>query len=105
MGDAINHSGATIPGFAEVQRGSDGYRRVTERFAEEFDDPGVDTHEFVEAGDRVLVSFTVRGRGKQSGAETSWKAWQVWTVRDGKIVQALGFTDREPALEAAGLPG
>jgi hypothetical protein len=29
----------------------------------------------------------------------------VWTVRDGRLVRWLGFTDRDAALEAAGLSG
>ena len=51
----------------------------------------------------MLVSLTNRGRGKQSGANVSWHVWQVGTVRDGKVVQAQGFTSRDEALEAVGL--
>ena len=29
--------------------------------------------------------------------------WQVWTVRDGKVVRVTLHVDREKALEAAGL--
>jgi ketosteroid isomerase-like protein len=61
-------------------------------------------HELIDAGDRVFISATFRGRGKHSGAETSWgPLWGVWTVRDGRMVRWLGFTDRDAALEAAGL--
>ena len=48
-------------------------------------------------------SLSVQGRGKQSGAETSWDVWNVWTVRDSSIARLQGFTDRDAALEAAGL--
>jgi hypothetical protein len=41
--------------------------------------------------------------GKHSGAETSWKVWGVWTMRDGRKVPFKTFTDRGVALEAAGL--
>jgi ketosteroid isomerase-like protein len=51
----------------------------------------------------VLVSVTTRGRGRQSGVEASWNVWQVWTLRDGKVVDGLGFTNRAEALEAARL--
>ena len=50
-----------------------------------------------------MAQLTLRGRGKQSGAGTTWEFWQVWTFRDGKAVQGRGFTNREEALEAAGL--
>jgi hypothetical protein len=35
--------------------------------------------------------------------ETSWDPLSVYTVRDGRLVRWLGFTDRDAALEAAGL--
>jgi ketosteroid isomerase-like protein len=37
------------------------------------------------------------------GVETSWDPLSVWTVRDGRLVRWLGFTDRDAALKAAGL--
>ena len=96
-------SGA-IPGVDGVYRGPEEYkRRIMERFGEEFHDFGADIHEFIEAGDQVLVSLTFRGRGKQSGVETRWNFWHVWTVRNGSIVHGQGFTSRTEALEAAGL--
>jgi ketosteroid isomerase-like protein len=96
-------SGALIPDLASVQRGPEGFRRINEWFWGEFDDPHVEVHELIDAGDEVFTSFTLSGRGKQSGVETAWDALSVWTVRDGRIVRWLGFTERDAALEAAGL--
>ena len=96
-------SGVLIPDLSGVLRGPEGLRRLAEVFWGEFDDPRIEVQELTDAGDQVFVSFTFRGRGKQSGAETSWDTWGVWTVRDGRLVRFLGFTDRDPALEAAGL--
>ena len=95
-------SGA-IPGGGGVFRGPEGYKRFVGWLREEFDQAGVEVDAITDAGDRVLVSVTTRGRGKQSGVEASWDVWQVWTLRDGKIVTGVGFTDRDEALEAAGL--
>jgi ketosteroid isomerase-like protein len=92
-----------IAGTGGVYKGPEGYKRFLDSFNEEFDDPRAEVHQLVEAGDHVLVSATLRGRGKQSGAETSWPVWQVWELRNGKFVHGQGFTDREQALEAAGL--
>jgi ketosteroid isomerase-like protein len=90
--------------FVGVQRGPEGFRRVVEGFWTEFDDPRIEVHQLIDAGDRVLIEATFRGRGRQSSAETSWgPLWGVWTVRDGRIVRWQGFTDRDPALDAAGL--
>ena len=96
-------SGVLIPDLASVQRGPEAFRRIIESFWGEFDDPHVELHEFIDAGDQVFTSFTLRGRGKHSGVETTWDALSVWTVRDGRLVRWLGFTDRDAALEAAGL--
>jgi uncharacterized protein len=92
-----------IPDLAGVQRGPEGLRRAVETFWGEFDDADVELHELIDAGDQVFVSATFRGRGKQSGAETSWDVWGVFTVRDKRMVRWQAFTDPDEALEAAGL--
>ena len=84
-------------------RGPEGWRRFLEGFWGEFDHARLEVHEFLEAGDQVLVTLTMRGRGKQSCAETSGTLWHLWTVQDGKVVRGQGFTSRHEALEAAGL--
>jgi ketosteroid isomerase-like protein len=92
------------PELMGVQRGPEGMRRALEMFWGEFDHAHIEVHELIDAGDQVFVSATFRGRGKQSGAETSWgPLWGVWTMRDGRMVRWQGFTDRDAALEAAGL--
>jgi ketosteroid isomerase-like protein len=86
-----------------VSRGPTGFRRLVEGFWHEFDGPHIELHELIDAGDRVFISATFRGRGKHSGAETSLDVWAVWTVRGGRVVRWLGFTDPAEALAAAGL--
>ena len=103
--DAEYLSTGTIPGSAGVYRGPEGLRRFLDWFFEEFDQPHIEVHEIIDAGDQVLVSLTNRGRGKQSGADVSWHVWQVSTVRDGKVVRSQGFTSKAEALEAVGLSG
>jgi ketosteroid isomerase-like protein len=90
-------------GARGVYRGAEGFRRFLDSFWDEFDEPNIETRDLIEAGNQVLTSATFQGRGKQSGAETSWDLWQVWTLRDGKVVRGQGFTSKEEALEAAGL--
>jgi uncharacterized protein len=92
-----------IPGITGVYRGREGFKRFMRTFWGEFDDARSEVNEFVDAGDQVLVTQTVHGRGKQSGAEGSWTFWILWAVRDGKVVRGQGFTSRDQALEAAGL--
>jgi ketosteroid isomerase-like protein len=93
----------TIPGTAAVYRGPEGLRRFLDWFWDEFADTHTEIHEFIEADDQVLVPQTLHGRGQQSGIETTWDVWIVWTLRGGTIVHGQGFTSREQALEAVGL--
>jgi ketosteroid isomerase-like protein len=96
-------SGVLIPDLSGVQRGREGLRRLTEAFFSEFDALHAEVHDLIDAGDQVFSSFTLTGRGKQSGVETTLDGWLVWTVTDCRVARLLGFTDRDPALEAAGL--
>jgi ketosteroid isomerase-like protein len=92
-----------IPGAGGVYGGTEQFRQFVDRWWGEFHAPRVEIHELIDAGDQVLASLTFRGRGKQSGVETNWGLWQLWTLRDGKAARGQGFTSRDEALEAAGL--
>ena len=92
-----------VPGGGGVYRGREEYGRFVEGLFGEFDDVRAETDELFGAGDQVLVSQTIRARGKRSGAETTWSFCQVWTFRDGKITRGQGFPDRNEAFAAVGL--
>jgi ketosteroid isomerase-like protein len=85
-------SGVLIPDLASVQRGPDGLRRLAEWLWAEFDDFHVEVHEFIDAGDQVFVSATLRGRGKH---------------RRGDELGCLGRMDRAggPRRSLAGIHG
>ena len=53
--------------------------------------------------DRVITSVEDGGRMKGSGAEVWNRLFHVTTFRDGKIVRFSSHTDKNRALEAAGL--
>ena len=60
--------------------------------------------ELIDAGDKVVTAVTMRGKGKESGVDVEMRVFQVWTVRDSKVVRVVGgYRDRSEALEAAGL--
>ena len=81
-----------------VRRADEAYRRETL-----LDDAQAEIDELIDAGDTVVVGSTLRGRGKQSGAEAKFTFWQTWTIQNGKFARGQGFARREEALEAAGL--
>jgi len=95
-------SGAVV-GIGGTYRGAEGFRRFLASFWDEFDAPNAEIRDVIEEGDQVLASVTFRGRGKHSGITTSWDLWQLWALRDGQAVRGQAFTNKEEALEAAGL--
>ncbi len=59
--------------------------------------------QFVAAGEKVIVFVDVRARLKH---ESEWREGplaDVYTFRDGKVIQGRSFSDRRRALEWAGV--
>jgi ketosteroid isomerase-like protein len=51
----------------------------------------------------VLLTAHHRGRGQGSGVEVDTRFYEVYMLRDGKVVRVDEFSERAEALEAAGL--
>jgi uncharacterized protein len=61
-------------------------------------------HEFIDAGDRVVVTGWWVGKGMGSGVEVQQPTVHVFTLRNGRVVRwELGHTSRREAFEAVGL--
>jgi ketosteroid isomerase-like protein len=71
----------------DTYRGADGVRRWFDSFDEVMDEIRWDPREFHEAGERVLVEFTLRARGKTTGLDFGQEAVMVWELRDGKAIR------------------
>ena len=84
-------------------RGRAGLYKALEGFWSEFDDTRVEVEEYVPAGDHVITSVLLHGRGKRGGTSVEWRQWQVWTLRDGKAVRWRLFGNRREAVDAVGL--
>jgi ketosteroid isomerase-like protein len=84
-------------------QGHEAVRASTERWKSEWDDYELIPEGFVDLGDRVVATVRFRARGRASGVEVDARLYDVYTLRDGKIVRMDQFTDRSEALEAAGL--
>ena len=82
--------------------GLDQIRRFVEEFRETWESARMEPHEFIEAGDLVVMHSTmhVKGRG---GIEVVSRAASVWTIRNGAIERFTMYQDRQDALEAVGL--
>lgn len=53
-------------------------------------------------GDHVLVEATFHGVGAASGIELNERAFHLWRMRDGQVVEFSYFLERADALAAAG---
>jgi ketosteroid isomerase-like protein len=84
-------------------QGHDAIRANLERWENEWDEYEVIPEEFLDADDRVVVTVRLRGRGRGSGIEIDARFYEVYTLRDGKIVRMDEFAEQSEAIEAAGL--
>jgi uncharacterized protein len=84
-------------------QGHEGLRRFFRAYHEAWENMEYEYEELIDAGEHVISVTHDRGRGRTSGAEVEFKQYAVWTIREGKIVQAVWCGTRAEALEAAGL--
>jgi ketosteroid isomerase-like protein len=70
-----------------------------------FDDFDFEAEEILDAGDSVLVLLHQWGHGRDTGARVENRTWQVFRLRDGKIVHCRGYDTKDEALAAAGQSG
>jgi ketosteroid isomerase-like protein len=85
----------------DTYRGHDGIRRWFDSFDEVMDQIRWDARGFQQVGDRVVVEFTLRARGKTTGLDFGQEAVMVWSMRDGKAIRVELFETLDEALAAA----
>ena len=87
-----------------VYRGYEGLMRLVMAVHEMWDTFKVETDEVIDAGETVVAAVRLSGRGGRSGVATGMRGFQVWTLRDGRVLRMKGdYRNREQALEAAGV--
>src|SRR5438067_10658158 len=64
--------------------GLDQIRRVWDEFRETWESDRLEPHEFIEAGDLVVMPATLRLKGR-GGIEVVSRGWLVFTIRNGAI--------------------
>lgn len=91
---------------APVAVGRENVERVFRRWWGTFDHYAVVGEEYVDVGPFVVTAIYEHGKGKNSGIPFERRHVQVYTFRNGKIVNIAMFSTREDAFEALGLsPG
>lgn len=96
------HMSAVFTHTPQVFRGHDGVRDVFRFFDELIEDLGADPHEFIDAGDQVIVPVRMHGRLRANGEPVAYELVQVWSGRDGKAIRLVTYPDREAAIAQAG---
>jgi ketosteroid isomerase-like protein len=80
----------------------DHVRQALVDFAGHWKSVRVEPHEFIEAGDLLIVPYSLHLRGRE-GIEVVSRPTTVWTIRDGAIERVSMYQERQDALEAVGL--
>ena len=96
------HMSAVFTDTPRVHRGHDGVREVFRFFDERIAGLGAEPHEFIEAGDRVIVPVRLHGRLRTTGEPVAYELVQVWLGREGKAIRLVTYPDREAAIAAGG---
>lgn len=89
----------------DMYTGEAGLRRLLREIREVWHEFRVTPERFVDAGDRVVVIESIRGRGRTSDVPVESRSASVWTLRDGRIIHMKTSYDPQEALEAVGLEG
>jgi ketosteroid isomerase-like protein len=84
-------------------QGHEAVRASAVRWKSEWDDYELIPEDFADMGDCVLATVRLRGRGKGSGIEVDARFFDLYTLRDGKIIRMDQFAEESEALEAVGL--
>ncbi len=92
-------------GWPEQQtyEGAAGAQRFLVEWTSAWDDWELEVDALRDAGDKVVVLVRQHGRSKEAGMPVEMSFAQVWTFRGGKQARMDMYSDREEALEAAGL--
>jgi ketosteroid isomerase-like protein len=88
---------------ARSYRGIDGVRQALDTWFETWEWMKVEIEQIVDLDDRVMFTLHQRAKGRVSAIEVEIRSYNVYSFQDGKVIRLQLFTQRESALEAAGL--
>jgi ketosteroid isomerase-like protein len=90
---------------AGVYAGYEGVLRMWSDWIAEFVDFEMTVGDFTDAGERVVVDVTQRGKGVGSGVEIEAQFWLVYTLASAKVTRLEVFDTERAAVDAAGISG
>jgi len=83
--------------------GREAFERLALGFLEAFSTAKFDVEELIDAGDLVIASTVMHGRGSASGVDVTDAYVFVYRLLDGLIVECWEYRTRQEALKAVGL--
>jgi ketosteroid isomerase-like protein len=101
---SIEYTSTFAAADGAVYHGHDGMRCWHRDLAEAWgDEIRAEPEAYFDLGEHTLSFFMFHGRGRRSGAEVAMPGAQVLRWRDGRMVYAKGYTDRDDALSDLGV--
>ena len=91
------------PGLDPVYHGHEGFLKRQRDAFDAWEWFTVKDHEFVDAGEHVVVPLHLAAKGRHSGIELEMTVCDVLTFRAGKVVRHRLYANRADALKAVGL--
>jgi hypothetical protein len=89
----------------DVHEGDAGVRRSIQEICDAWEDFQASNERLIDAGDRIVVIWTISGSGRTSKAHVQQRGALISTVRAGLVQLMDVFTDPGEALKAVGLKG
>jgi ketosteroid isomerase-like protein len=91
------------PVMEGTYHGHDGLRRWWQDVAEAFEDLRVEVLDYTALdAERVLTEQRFIGHFRETGIPMEFRMASIFSVRNGKVVHAVGYLSRRKALEAMG---
>lgn len=94
---------AELPGGG-TYRGRDGVKRYLTQSRAAWAEVASEPERFITADDRIVVFVHARVRPQGSNQWQDVRLADVYTVRDGQVIEMRAFADRQEALRWAGVP-
>ena len=92
-----------VPNHPEgaLRHGPEGAIEFFREWVEPWEDLDIDWQIEPAGCDAALAIIEMRGRGRGSGVPAEMRFFQLWTLRDGRLVRMEMFTDLDDARRAA----
>ena len=94
---------ASMMPSAGTYHGHQGVDRFFREWLGTWSDYQIETREFIDAGDSVVIVFHQSGIGRGSGVRAEHEFFGVYDISDSRVTRYRQYESREEALEAAGL--